>query len=74
MYDAAVLEAVARIEAKYTAIPGLRLTVEQLNRLCQAPKDVCESALEALTRAGYLQASDGTFFRVRQHTRRAIIA
>jgi hypothetical protein len=76
MQDPAVLKAVSRIELEYAALPGLRLTLSQINRLCGLPQDVCETALTALTKAGFLQLSDGgVFLRLRQrHPRRAIIA
>ena len=75
MQTPAVIETVTRIEREYTAMPGLRLTASQLNRLCDMPKDVCESALNTLIRAGYLKVSDGAFFRHRpEQSRRAIVA
>jgi hypothetical protein len=73
--DPAVLKALSRIELEYAALPGLRLTASQINRLCNLPEDVCESALVALTKAGFLQVADGVFLRLRQkRARRAIIA
>ncbi len=75
MQNPAVVEAVTRIEREYTAMPGLRLTVSQLNRLCNMPEDVCETALHALIRAGYLKVPDGAFFRHgSKQPRRAIVA
>ena len=75
MQNPAVIEAVTRIEREYTAMPGLRLTALQLNRLCNMPEDVCETALHALIRVGYLKVLDGAFFRhSAKQPQRAIVA
>lgn len=75
MHDPAVIEALSRIETEFAAMPGLRLTAAQVNRLCNMPKDVCESALEALTRSGFLQVSGNSFLRLgRRRQRRAVVA
>ena len=75
MLDQAMIEALRRIEREYAAMPGLRLTASQINRLCNLPQDVCESALDALTRAGFLRLSDGTFLRIPHRApRRAVVA
>jgi hypothetical protein len=75
MHDPAVIEALSRIETEFTALPGLRLTFAQVNRLCNVPTDVCESALDALTRCGFLTLSGGSFFLLgRRHQRRAVVA
>ena len=69
MLNSAVIEAVNRIESEFTAMPGLKLTAAQVNRLCDLPKDVCESALQALIRSGFLHVSGGAFLRLgRRHT------
>jgi hypothetical protein len=64
MHDPAIIEALWRIESEFVAMPGLKLTAAQVNRLCGLPKDVCESALQALTRAGFLQISGDAFLRL----------
>lgn len=75
MHDPAVIEAVNRIESEFTAMPGLKLTAAQVIRLCGISKDACESALQALTRAGFLQVSGEAFLRLgRRQPRRAIVA
>jgi hypothetical protein len=75
MRDPAVREALTRIEMEFAEMPGLKLTAPQVNRLCNLPQEVCESALDALTRSGYLKLTDGTFLRHgRRPPRRAIIA
>ena len=75
MHDPAVIEAVNRIESEFAAMPGLKLTAAQVNRLCNIPKDVCDAALQALTRSGFLQVSGDAFLRLgRRHPRRAVVA
>jgi hypothetical protein len=57
-------EALTRIQLEYVEMPGLKLTPEQIGRLCGLPVDICEGALAMLTRTGFLQASaDGCFRR-----------
>ena len=75
MHDLAVIEALSRIENEFAAMPGLRLTAAQVNRLCNMPQEVCESALHALTRSGFLQVSGGSFLRQeRRRQPRAVVA
>jgi hypothetical protein len=75
MHDPIVLAAVSRIEHEYAALPGLKLTAAQINRLCDLPREVCETALRVLTHSGFLQAADGAFLRLATKApRRAIIA
>ena len=75
MLDPAVIEALSRIEIEFTAMPGLKLTAPQINRLCNMPKDVCDSALDALTRCGFLQVNGTAFLRPgRRQQRRAVVA
>ena len=77
MHDHATIEALGRIQMEYVEMPGLQLTVAQARRLCNLPDDVCEAALNALTRSGFLrQLRDGSFLRPGPSSvrRRAIIA
>ena len=75
MNDQAVIDALTRIKSEFEEMPGLKLTAAQVNRLCNIPKDVCESALQALTRSGFLQESGDMFLRLgRRQSRRAIVA
>jgi hypothetical protein len=76
MSDTPLLQRVSRIETEFTALPGLKLTFAQVNRLCNMPTDVCESASDALTRSGFLNLSGDSFFLLgcRRHQRRAVIA
>jgi len=47
----------------------------QVNRLCNMPTEVCELALRALTRSGFLQVSGDSFLRLgRRQPRRAVVA
>jgi hypothetical protein len=75
MHDPAIIEALSRIETEFAAMPGLKLTAAQVNRLCNMPTDVCESALQVLTRSGFLQVSGGTFLRLgRRPAPRSVVA
>jgi hypothetical protein len=75
MRDPAVIEALSRIETEFAAMPGLRLTAAQVNRLCNMPTEVCESALQVLTRSGFLQVSGNAFLRLgRRNPPRAVVA
>jgi hypothetical protein len=70
-----VYEALNRIEMEYAAMPGLKLTAPQIHRLCNIPQDVCESALDVLTRAGFLRVNGEMFLRTpSQYIRRAVVA
>lgn len=72
MHDPATREALSRIEMEYVEMPGLKLTVAQVHRLCNLPQDVCVSALDVLTREGFLcQMSNGAFLRQSSGGRRA---
>jgi len=53
-----------RLRAEYLEMPGLRLTAEQVQRLCGIERIVCQSVLDALVDANFLCAkSDGTYAR-----------
>lgn len=54
----------ARIRAEFTEMPGLRLTVAQVRRLWALDGPVCDRALAALEREGFLCCDDrGLFMR-----------
>jgi len=56
---------IKRIRAEYLEMPGLRLTVEQAQRLCGVDRPVCRAALDALVDAGFLCVKpDGTYARL----------
>jgi len=59
-----VIDLVRRLRDEFTAMPGLRLTEPQVERLCAADPSASAAALEALVTAGFLsQTSDGRFGR-----------
>ncbi len=47
-----------RIRAEYQEMPGMRLTCEQVARLCGLDRTASRDVLEALVTAGYLHRSD----------------
>jgi hypothetical protein len=54
----------ARIRAEYTEMPGLRLTLEQAQRLCGLEPAVCKALLDALVDAKFLCVkADGAYAR-----------
>jgi hypothetical protein len=58
-------DVIKRLRAEYLQLPGLRLTAEQVQRLCGIERMMCQSVLDALVNAGFLCArSDGTYTRV----------
>jgi response regulator of citrate/malate metabolism len=53
-----------RIRAEYQEMPGLRLTSDQVARLCGVERSSCEQLLEALVDTRYLERStDGRYAR-----------
>ena len=55
-------EGLARIQAEYREMPGLRLTCEQVSRLCGVDITACEHLLEALVSTRYLErGQDGRY-------------
>ena len=55
-------DAIARIRTEYFEMPGLKLTANQVRRLCGLPVEECERALEVLVDARFLaQSRDGAF-------------
>jgi DNA-binding IclR family transcriptional regulator len=57
-------EGMARIRAEYREMPGLRLTCDQVARLCGLQREACEQLLAALVETGYLErADDGCYTR-----------
>jgi hypothetical protein len=54
-----------RIRAEYSEMPGLRLTLEQAQRLCGIERTVCKDALDALVDSKFLcMKHDGTYARL----------
>jgi hypothetical protein len=55
-------DARVRIQIEFIEMPGLKLSRDQIKRLCGVPSEVCDQALDALLRSGFLrQKSDGSF-------------
>ena len=55
---------IRRLRDEYTAMPGLRLTEEQVQRLCDVSASASASGLRALVSAGFLRPlADGTYGR-----------
>lgn len=61
----AIYEVVDRLRAEYLEMPGLRLTADQVQRLCGIEQLICQPVLDALVAAMFLSMkSDGTYARV----------
>ena len=55
---------IERIQAEFAEMPGLRLTVDQVRRLCGVDQLTCTAVLDALVDASFLtRKSDGTYAR-----------
>ena len=53
-----------RLRAEYLEMPGLRLTPEQVQRLCGIERMICQSALDSLVDAKFLCVkADGKYAR-----------
>jgi hypothetical protein len=53
-----------RIQIEFIEMPGLKLTLAQIGRLCGLPKELCEPAVSLLVTGGFLAAAaDGSFLR-----------
>lgn len=60
--DQRVLE---RLRAEYLEMPGMKLRIEQVQRLCGIEQTMCKLVLEALVKANFLSLkSDGTYVRL----------
>ena len=54
-----------RIRAEYLEMPGLRLTSEQLQRLCGVERTLCQLVLDSLVDAKFLcLKSNGAYVRL----------
>jgi hypothetical protein len=54
-----------RVRAEFLEMPGLRLTAEQVQRLCGIERTVCELLLDSLVKANFLcRRPDGHYTRV----------
>jgi len=60
--DQRVLE---RLRGEYLEMPGLKLRIDQVQRLCGIEQQMCKPVLDALVKAGFLcLKSDGTYVRL----------
>jgi len=59
-----IVDLIRRLREEFTALPGLRLTTAQVERLCSADATTSASALRALVSAGFLSPMpDGSYGR-----------
>ena len=57
-------QAFDRIRAEYVEMPGMRLTLRQVQRLSGVDVTICQAVLEDLVRAGFLRTGiDGAYLR-----------
>jgi hypothetical protein len=53
-----------RIRAEYLEMPGMKLKLEQIQRLCGVERSICKMALNSLVDAKFLSVtSDGRYAR-----------
>jgi hypothetical protein len=53
-----------RVRAEFFEMPGMRLSAQQVERLCGVPNAVCKIVLDDLVTANFLYVgSDGTYGR-----------
>jgi hypothetical protein len=56
---------ITRIQGEYLEMPGLRLTLEQAQRLCGVERMLCRTVLDALVEAKFLfRTPDGQYARL----------
>lgn len=60
-----------RIQLEFIEMPGLRLTLPQVARLCDLPREICEHALSQLVLGGFLATTADGFFLTRGLARQA---
>jgi hypothetical protein len=54
-----------RLRAEYLEMPGMRLTIQQAQRLCGVERTLCQAVLDALVDAKFLCVKpNGTYGRV----------
>jgi hypothetical protein len=54
-----------RIRAEFVEMPGMRLTVSEVQRLCGVGQTMCRGILNELVEAKFLRANaDGTYTRL----------
>jgi hypothetical protein len=53
-----------RIQIEFIEMPGLKLTLAQIGRLCNLPSEICEPAVTLLVAGGFLAGTrDGAYLR-----------
>jgi hypothetical protein len=58
-------EVLERLQAEYLEMPGMRLTVQQVQRLCGVERTICQWALDSLVSTKFLSLkADGTYCRL----------
>ena len=68
-------EAIELMKMEYAEMPDLKLTFSQARRLWNLSDELCERALTALTRSGFLtRTGDGAYTRSGRSSRRAVEA
>ena len=61
-----------RIRAEYLEMPGMRLNLDQVQRLCGIERSMCKVALDALVETKFLcMRSDGSYVRLADPRQRA---
>jgi hypothetical protein len=63
MNTASCPEVLARLRAEYLEMPGMQLTVAQVQRLCGVERTICQWALESLVATKFLWVKDGAYAR-----------
>jgi hypothetical protein len=51
-----------RVRAEYLEMPGLRLTREQLQRLCGVERELCQKVLDRLVHMKFLSVNTNGFY------------
>jgi response regulator of citrate/malate metabolism len=50
-------QALNRIRAEFEEMPDMKLTIEQIQRLCGVNRSLCEAALESLVQTQFLSVT-----------------
>ena len=56
------MNALNRIRSEYREMPGMRLSLEQVARLCGIGHDLCRASLDTLVREGFLSVTRGGMY------------
>lgn len=57
-------DTITRIRAEFLEMPGMRLTSDQIQRLCGVDAEMCDDAIAELVRTKFLtRLDDGTYAR-----------